>query len=314
MDGNTKRMIENNKIEDLLLDIRTLERLVAGMRNEEMYPVSFFGETFRLTHKIFRELYALETDRIEHLRKQIEEHQAMVRSFPDTGWEDLYREVEKLNRTASEEGPSTRQETVPASESALSSSESASVFQPSREPATADEKMLAVVGVPQTIPDPEVTVASEPVTVSEPVMGSRPPLISEPIVIPESAAIPEPAVIPEPVVIPESAPEPSQAPVSDSSIASSKSSLTEKSGLFLNDLLEKQYLSDFRKAFSLNDRFRFRRELFGGDEEKMNRAIAGLNEIRSYEEAISYLRTELKWNVEDEAVADFVKLLEKRYL
>lgn len=303
-------MIENNKIEDLLLDIRMLERIVAGMRNEETYPVSFFGETFRLTHKIFRELYALETDRIEHLRKQIEEHQAMVRSFPDTGWEDLYREVEKLHGTASEENPSTlqEQETVASSDSALSSSDSASVFQPSREPAITEEKDLAVVEVPQTISDPEITMASEPVTVS------RPPVISEPIVIPEPTAISEPAVIPEPVVIPESAPEPSPETVSDSSVASPKAPLADKPGLFLNDLLEKQYLSDFRKAFSLNDRFRFRRELFGGDEEKMNRAIADLNEIRSYEEAVSYLHTELKWNLEDEAAADFVKLLEKRFL
>lgn len=291
-------MIENNKIEELLQDIRTLERLVAGMRNEEMYPVSFFGETFRLTHQIFRELYALETDRIEHLRKQIEEHQAMVRSFPDTGWEDLYREVEKLNQTVSEGNPSTlqEQETVPSSDSALSSSDSASVFQPSREAAITDEKDLVAVEVPQTISDPEVTMVSEPVTVS------RPPVI------------PEPAVIPEPIVISESVPEPSPATVSDSSVTSPKAPLADKPGLFLNDLLEKQYLSDFRKAFSLNDRFRFRRELFGGDEEKMNRAIADLNEIRSYEEAVSYLHTELKWNLEDEGVADFVKLLEKRFL
>lgn len=88
----------------------------------------------------------------------------------------------------------------------------------------------------------------------------------------------------------------------------------ERTGLFLNDLLEKNNLSDFRKAFSLNDRFRFRRELFGGDEERMNKAINELNELHSYEDSISYLNDELKWNIEDEAVADFIKLLEKRFL
>ena len=88
----------------------------------------------------------------------------------------------------------------------------------------------------------------------------------------------------------------------------------ERIGLFLNDLLEKNNLSDFRKAFSLNDRFRFRRELFGGDEERMNKAINELNELHSYEDSISYLNDELKWNIEDEAVADFIKLLEKRFL
>ncbi|MBR2497715.1 MAG: hypothetical protein IKB63_05135, partial [Parabacteroides sp.] len=84
--------------------------------------------------------------------------------------------------------------------------------------------------------------------------------------------------------------------------------------LFLNDLLEKNNLSDFRKAFSLNDRFRFRRELFGGDEERMNKAIHELNNLHSYEDSMAYLNNELKWNIEDEAVADFIKLLEKRFL
>ncbi|MCS3064474.1 hypothetical protein NXX40_20010 [Parabacteroides distasonis] len=53
--------------------------------------------------------------------------------------------------------------------------------------------------------------------------------------------------------------------------------------------MEKKNLSDFRKAFSLNDRFRFRRELFGGNEEKMNKAISDLNDLSSYEESVTYL-------------------------
>ena len=81
----------------------------------------------------------------------------------------------------------------------------------------------------------------------------------------------------------------------------------------LNDILEKKNLSDFRKAFSLNDRFRFRRELFGGNEEKMNKAISDLNDLSSYEESVTYLNKVLNWNIEDASVADFIKLLEKRF-
>ena len=97
-------------------------------------------------------------------------------------------------------------------------------------------------------------------------------------------------------------------PIASSAVTS------EKQSVFLSDILEKKNLSDFRKAFSLNDRFRFRRELFGGNEEKMNKAITDLNDIHSYEESVTYLNNELKWNIEDEAVADFIKLLEKRFL
>lgn len=42
----------------------------------------------------------------------------------------------------------------------------------------------------------------------------------------------------------------------------------------------------------------------------MNKAITDLNDIHSYEESVTYLNNELKWNIEDEAVADFIKLLE----
>ena len=42
---NGKGMANKEKIDYLLLDIRELETLVAGMRDAEVYPVSFFGQT-----------------------------------------------------------------------------------------------------------------------------------------------------------------------------------------------------------------------------------------------------------------------------
>ena len=81
----------------------------------------------------------------------------------------------------------------------------------------------------------------------------------------------------------------------------------------LQDVLEKQNLSDFRKAFSLNDRFRFRRDLFHGDENQMNQVIADLNQTTSLQEAMDYIQGHLAWDLKDETASDFVKLLEKRY-
>ena len=203
-------MANKEKIDYLLLDIRELETLVAGMRDAEVYPVSFFGQTFDLTHKILKDLHALETAQIEMLRKQMEEHQALIQSIPPS------------------------------------------------------------VATPvQTVQEASIT-APAPIPVEEPET---------------------PAVETSGKVIP-----------------------AERPGLFLNDLLEKKNFSDFRKAFSLNDRFRFRRELFGGDEARMNKVINDLNDLHSYEDSVTYLNNELKWNIEDEAVADFIKLLEKRFL
>ena len=105
-------------------------------------------------------------------------------------------------------------------------------------------------------------------------------------------------------------------PAASIASASSHATTLEQSiphAVSLNEVIQKKFLADFRKAFSLNDRFRFRRELFGGDEGRMNEAISDLNELQSFEESITYLDKKLKWNVEDEAVADFIKLLEKRF-
>ena len=87
-----------------------------------------------------------------------------------------------------------------------------------------------------------------------------------------------------------------------------------KSNRSLHELLEKQNMADFRKAFSLNDRFRFRRELFHGDEALMNQVVEDLNQITSLDEALKYINVRLAWDLKEAAAADFVKLLEKRYI
>ena len=215
-------MANKEKIDYLLLDIRELETLIAGMRDAEIYPVSFFSQTFNLTHKILKDLHMLEGAQIEMLRKQMEEHQALLQAIPHQA--------------------AAPQPEVPVQEKVV-------------------EKVVEHVAV--TI-EPEIAQEKE--------------LLQE-------------EIKPEANV-----------------------EASERTSLFLSDLLEKKNLSDFRKAFSLNDRFRFRRELFGGDEERMNKAITELNDIRTYEDSVAYLNNELKWNIEDEAVTDFIKLLEKRFL
>lgn len=82
----------------------------------------------------------------------------------------------------------------------------------------------------------------------------------------------------------------------------------------VNDAMEKRKLSDLRKAFSLNDRFRYRRELFGGNEEVMNKVIMALNNKVSYKESIRFLDEKLHWDFSNPTVKDFIKILEIRFL
>ncbi|MDR1357594.1 MAG: hypothetical protein LBJ58_08000 [Tannerellaceae bacterium] len=104
---------------------------------------------------------------------------------------------------------------------------------------------------------------------------------------------------------PAPAPAPAPAPVD--------STVTVKQTVSLNDALEKKNLADFRKAFSLNDHFHFRQELFSGDEAKMNKVISDLNDMRSYEESVAYLNGSQDWDMKNTEVAGFLALLEKRF-
>ena len=68
--------------------------------------------------------------------------------------------------------------------------------------------------------------------------------------------------------------------------------------------------ADLKKRLTLNDRFRFARKLFDGDESFMNQTFSELNRMNSYDEGFSYLKSRFSWNFEDEAVIDFLTVLE----
>ncbi len=82
----------------------------------------------------------------------------------------------------------------------------------------------------------------------------------------------------------------------------------------LNDAIERTKLTDLRKAFTLNDRFRFCRELFDRDEARMNDILAALNEARSYDESLEMLQARVQWDLEGETAVDFLKFIERRFV
>ena len=236
-------MGDKEKMDYLLVDIRELEKLVASMRDAEIYPVSFFSQAYTTTQKIVDNLQSIEADQLALFKEQMEKHRALI------------KKAERLE-----------------AEAAL------------------------------------VTQMQEQESNYEPVQEMELPSVEELNEEAESVATPAAATVAAEKTVSE--------PAASLSSASSHATTLEQSlphSISLNEVIQKKFLADFRKAFSLNDRFRFRRELFGGDEGRMNEAISDLNELQSFEESITYLDKKLKWNVEDEAVADFIKLLEKRF-
>ena len=68
-----------------------------------------------------------------------------------------------------------------------------------------------------------------------------------------------------------------------------------------------------RHAISLNDSFRFSRELFGGNTDLMNRVIEQISVMSSYKTAVAFLSSKVELNEEKEAVNDFLELLKKYF-
>ena len=136
------------------------------------------------------------------------------------------------------------------------------------------------------------------------------------VVIPEPAAAPEPVKptpVEEPVVVeitkpvevvspkPESTPKPESEP---SAIISSASPI----------LAERiKPATDLRHAISLNDSFRFAREIFGGDTARMNEVIRQLGAAPSLEKALELFSSTVNPDEENETVVDFIELLKKYF-
>ncbi len=89
--------------------------------------------------------------------------------------------------------------------------------------------------------------------------------------------------------------------------------LQEQGTHSLGDNLAKQKIGDIRQAMNIGDRFRFQRELFGGNGEVMNKTISYLNQLAKYEEAESFLKSKFGWDDDNPHAEEFLQLIRKRY-
>lgn len=61
--------------------------------------------------------------------------------------------------------------------------------------------------------------------------------------------------------------------------------------------------------FSVNDRYRFSRELFNGDMAEMEETLDVISRLSSAEEVVDYLANDLCWDPDSETVKDFVAIV-----
>lgn len=83
--------------------------------------------------------------------------------------------------------------------------------------------------------------------------------------------------------------------------------------LRVDEMLSRREARNLRKAFTLNDKFRFRRELFGNNDELFGQTLDTLQQMSSYQQAVEYLEHNMGWDVKNEDVADFLSIIKNHF-
>ena len=83
--------------------------------------------------------------------------------------------------------------------------------------------------------------------------------------------------------------------------------------LRVDEKLQRHLSKDIRKAISLNDRFRFQRELFAGSANAMDTAIEHIEVMTSYGNAELYFYSQLNWDRDNEVVKDFMAIVRNHF-
>ena len=141
---------------------------------------------------------------------------------------------------------------------------------------------------PEVEAEPEIE--EEPESELEEEIEAEPEEELEPEIVPEIEAEPEPEIIKN---VDETAPD---------------------AIITLDEAFIRNKAKDLKSAFSLNDTFRFRRELFGNSAADMNDAIDLVNAMNSYEEAEDYFINDLGWDAESDEVGEFMEIIRNHFI
>lgn len=70
---------------------------------------------------------------------------------------------------------------------------------------------------------------------------------------------------------------------------------------------------DLRHAFTINDRYRFKRELFANSDIEMNDTLNLISAMTTFSEAKEYFYEDLEWDRNNEDVIDFIAIIENHF-
>ena len=314
-------MANNERLLQILSNVQALSDLANSTKDADIYPVSFFSNAYDLIQTIQSDFHQLETEQVNLFAEQMKKHQALILSI-----HKQMRNIEEIPPATEAphshilENPVTVPQTVPEPVVEVPAPVVEIPVPVVEVPAPAVEIPVPVVEMPQELLPPPIPleILSEE-RASTPEKESLAPIVPKKEMLKRSTiSLPEP--ISDRILSPSSGriskPEPPPIPEERGAITVSQRPVILEGSVqpSLNDVIEKSKLSDLRKAFSLNDRFRYRRELFGGNEDLMNKAIITLNTKDSYKASLQFLEETLHWDFTDPTVKDFLKILEIRFM
>lgn len=83
--------------------------------------------------------------------------------------------------------------------------------------------------------------------------------------------------------------------------------------LRVDEMLTRREARELRNAFTLNDKFRFRRELFENDNDRFREALRMIEAMSDYDEALTYMRDDLGWDMDADAAQDFAAIVANHF-
>lgn len=99
----------------------------------------------------------------------------------------------------------------------------------------------------------------------------------------------------------------------DVTVQTVNDTLADDSQITLDEKLARERAADISKAFTLNDRFRFRRELFRNSDEEFKETLEVIGSMSSMEEAEDYFFNDLCWDPSSPEVKEFMAIVAKHF-
>ncbi|MBI9060446.1 MAG: hypothetical protein JEZ14_00555 [Marinilabiliaceae bacterium] len=185
-----------------------------------------------------------------------------------------------------------------------------------------EEAIEIPVSKPELSPEPVASSTKIEEKIEEPVKKESAQIGIEKVVVPVISEAPptppSPVAEPKKTELPKAAKKGKEPGILGEQIGKEKTSVYERVST-QKDQTEsiKQIgkpVSDIRKAFGLNDRFYFQRELFNGNPDLFNQTLDQINQMDSYDSATHFLRSNFQWTDENEVADSFLKSVKRRFI